>query len=217
MTPPANIHRVFASGAMKAPKNKQTNKQTNIMTIKTGFDLNKLTADETRPAIAHPYLEIKNEGTDQAMGGLVTTNGSGMVFFDVPVDPTDVSGPIPISALKLAKSHIDWKTGGAHIRAEKHACIFPDGTALPRPSGIGFPGNWRQCCPGVYDTPLTIKLDVDLLMAIAKGLGTKKISITFEQTNPILRPAKVLPLDCKGSNPPYPKAEGRFCFLADRA
>ena len=66
MTPPANIHRVFASGAMKAPKNKQTNKQTNIMTIKTGFDLNKLTADETRPAIAHPYLEIKNEGTDRA-------------------------------------------------------------------------------------------------------------------------------------------------------
>jgi hypothetical protein len=144
--------------------------------------------DPTRPHIGHVYLE--RDATVATSGVVVATDGHALVCIPVAVSPADTDGQVSADALAAAR-----KTAPKGADMELTATDdreLAGGIERKRPAKMAFPPH-RQVTPNVatMERPVTIALNAEYLLAIAKAIGAadkkgnKGVEITFDAADPL--------------------------------
>ena len=141
--------------------------------------------DSTRHVLMAPYLEVK-----AGNGNLIATNGQGLVVIPVEVSESDVSGHIPLTALKESRKG---KVTEPILECSEKAILLQDGTSFQRADLGNFP-NWRQIIPDQEGKTLRrVALNAEMLHAIASAMGTAGVILEFDAGNFDGAPIKVFP------------------------
>lgn len=140
--------------------------------------IEKVCADEKRPTIAQPWLDVDNNV-------LVATDSYALAVVPVDISLTDTAGPIPILALEAArkksKDHI------ADIACDGTVDV-PDARAkYDRPSvdgddGHGFP-DWQTIVARDGTPRVTIGVNARILLNLAQALGTEQVELAVYEQN----------------------------------
>lgn len=140
--------------------------------------IEKVCADEKRPTIAQPWLDVDNNV-------LVATDSYALAVVPVDIALTDTAGPIPLLALEAARK----KSGKDYI-----ADIVCDGTvdvpdarakydrpAIDQDDGPGFP-DWQTIITRAGAPRVTIGINARILLNLAQALGSEQIELSvYEQ------------------------------------
>lgn len=124
--------------------------------------------DVTRPMLNHVHLDVEKKLA-------VATDGHRLVVVPVQLDAHDVTGPVGVDAIKMARK---LKSKHAHelTIVANGACQIEGGPTFPRPTldGAKFPP-WEQIVPdfkcGDKGT-VTVGLNARYLREIADALGS---------------------------------------------
>ena len=155
--------------------------------------------DETRPILAHPYLDVERKT-------LVATDGRALVALPVEIDPGDTSGPITIDALAAARK-VGRKGELATILAGTGQKLTNQAT-YPRANDINYP-NWTQVMPR-NPGKIRIVFNAHLLFDITKAMGCTDVILEFDDAT---SPIKVTPGNSKSCWPISPSCSGAVGVL----
>lgn len=113
--------------------------------------------------LSAPWLDIDR-------GVLLSSPGQSCVMIPVEVEPDDLSGPVPIEAVKAAR-----KIKGAEIKCGEQYCVV-EGVAYPRSNQwSAFPPVERlMTTPEHY---IEISLNARLLVELAAACGTEVVRL----------------------------------------
>ena len=140
--------------------------------------------DTTRENLCSPYLDL----SDPLKPYLVATDGHRLVALalaagelndglhnkDEPQQWTDISGHIPLEALKAARKLKSWIDAS---RADVVRVI--GGATYPRPSAdLRFP-DWRQVCPSPDRPEIHYGIRAKYLKDVADALGATELPLYF--------------------------------------
>jgi len=144
--------------------------------------------DASRPAIAEPFLDIKD-----GAGVVVATNGRAMAIVPVEVTEKDASGYLSADCLKAAR-----KLTKQDVILEANGVVtMANGATMPR-EGLArnekFP-NWRQVMPSDEGYDVCVALDAKMLWELAQAMGTQGVLLSF-QTTDASKPIVVGPHTC---------------------
>ncbi len=138
-------------------------------------------------ASTHPYRNnLSNVCLDKFEGKpvLVATDGHMMAVIPVSeVSSNDEYGLLPKEALteankKAKKSKLEL----VEVECKKDTVVLQDGVAYPRDNNGQFPECWQQVVP--VKRPVTISFDINLLNALVKAIGNKKVvSLSIGEKN----------------------------------
>lgn len=141
------------------------------MRIDRKYKLDKLTADESRPHLAHVYLDVEKKE-------LRVTNGHAAVVVPCEVAADDVSGPLPL--MRMARPEGD----DYEVHAGK------DAVSVKRPNVGAFPSlesvmpKFKEGDPGTF----TVAFDPALLAKVAAAMGNPPVIVmTFRSPEDIIR------------------------------
>lgn len=139
------------------------------MKLPKNAKIESVCADEksNRPAIAHPYLEIKD-----GAARVIATNGRAMVAIPVEVEEGEESGWVSIPALAAARKASS-RDGVASVHCNGTCATTT--ADFPRPfkndATMTFP-NYRQVIPeGEQKGVFKLAFNVELLAAVVKAAG----------------------------------------------
>ncbi|MFA5943156.1 MAG: hypothetical protein WC876_01680 [Candidatus Thermoplasmatota archaeon] len=143
-----------------------------------------VSTDPERLQLCNPFLDVEDES-------MASSNGACLVSLPVTVDAGDVTGRIPVEAVKLA--HKEAKEVGPEAPvaiAAKKRCDLSSGASFPRDEQTVF--EWARVIPKPKDLNVTLCLNADLLkkMADAMGVGAVTLEFSTKAQGPIVvRPA----------------------------
>ena len=115
---------------------------------------------------------------------LVATNGGAMAVVDVEIEDGDVSGPVPVAAIKHARKVAGRKADEMVLACGPDDCTAPDGTSFRRPWDNGrFPSEWRRLIPVPEEELPDFVLNAALLDALAQALHVPSGKAEFNLPN----------------------------------
>ena len=148
--------------------------------------------DATRLVLTAPYLEVKD-----GKGNIIATNGKGLVVIPVEVSESDVSGHIPLTALKESRKG---KVTEPILECSEKAVLLQDGTSFQRDYIGNFP-IWRDVMPDPDRKTLKIALNAEMLHSIASAMGTSGVVLEFDADNFSFASVKVTPASTGNEHP----------------
>ena len=158
--------------------------------------------DSTRHVLMAPFLEVK-----EGKGNLIATNGQGLVVIPVEISESDVSGHIPLTALKESRKG---KVAEPILECSEKAILLQDGASFPRVDLGNFP-NWRQVIPDQEGKTLRrVALNAEMLFAIASAMGTSGVILEFDAGNFDGAPIKVFPASSGRHGVDVPASQDAF-------
>lgn len=132
--------------------------------------IEKVCADERRPALAQPWLDV-------ASSVLVATNGAALAVVPVDLELTDTDGPIPLLALDAGrrKARKDEIRGSAsEISCNGTADVPAAHATFERPNVEEPLPNWHAMLePPAPKHRLEVTLSPRLLWELAQALGAE--------------------------------------------
>lgn len=130
--------------------------------------------DTTRPHFCQAFLDAE----DPKVPVMVTTDGHALSIVPVELEDGDVTGPVPLAALKAARENEKLRTKanpdkGKLCMTANGVVAIGDGREYPR-GDDRFPP-WRQVVPGDDDVvTLTIGVNLLLLADACAAIGVRK-------------------------------------------
>lgn len=146
------------------------------MQLRKSCKLESATASKSdaREKLRHAYLD-----TDKAR--MVATDGHILAIVPVEVDPGDASGYVPTEALTTAKKLLPRSTETLTLACNSSIAI-PNGPSYPRPDESAFP-NVDAVLPNPETRLFSVALDPELLVNLAKALGSAGVVLSFDPAN----------------------------------
>lgn len=166
------------------------------MILQAEHEVEKLVStDKTRSIIASANLEGDK---------LVVTNGRVLAAIKVEREAGDADGPVTVEALKSARKS-GRKLGMVALKANGALVDTLSGTTFARPDLGSYP-NWTALIPATDRKEFVIRLNADLLAALAAALGADgavklRIAVNKDGTAK-MDPIKVEALVGKGAKKP---------------
>ncbi len=140
--------------------------------------------DETRPSLAQMHLDIDAKV-------IVATDGHMLVKIPVQIDAADHSGPVPVQALKAARTEAG-RGRGEVAMSLNGACVLPSGAQFPRGEVGPFP-DYNQVIPTAR-VPLRIGFNAAMLATLAQAMGTDGVVLTFDLAEVSANAAYIAPI-----------------------
>lgn len=126
-----------------------------------------VSSDATQRVLANPWLDTER-------GVILSSSGQNAIILPVTVEEGDVSGPIPLVALK------EIRKDGSSLKCTKEYCILPSGAAHPREQQFTqYPPIEKLVSPSSHAS-MEVSLNAKLLSELAQGMGTDVIKLRIQ-------------------------------------